>query len=128
MTLKIAIVGAGSLGFTRKLLHDFLLVPEFRDAEFRFQDISTSNLDMVTRLCQRDIEANQLPARIIATTDRRSALQDASYVINTARVGGLEAFKTDVEIPLRYGIDQCVGDTICAGGLMYGTAHDSDDG
>jgi alpha-galactosidase len=35
-------------------------------------------------------------------------------------VGGLEAFKLDVDIPLRYGIDQCVGDTLCAGGIMYG--------
>ena len=25
-----------------------------------------------------------------------------------------------MEIPLKYGVDQCVGDTICAGGLMYG--------
>ena len=120
MSLKIAIVGAGSIGFTRRLLHDFLMVPEFRDVEFRFQDISASNLDMVVRLCRRDIEANALPATIIATEDREIALRDANYVINTARVGGLEGFKTDVEIPLRYGIDQCVGDTICAGGLMYG--------
>ena len=35
------------------------------------------------------------------------------------RIGGLEAFKQDIEIPLRYGIDQCVGDTLCAGGIMY---------
>ena len=120
MNLKIAIVGAGSIGFTRRLLQDFLLVPEFRDTEFRFQDISKSNLDMVARLCQRDIEANNLAATIIPTQDRELALRDADYVINTARVGGLRAFKTDVEIPLQYGIDQCVGDTICAGGLMYG--------
>ena len=35
------------------------------------------------------------------------------------RIGGLEAFKYDIEIPLKYGVDQCVGDTLCAGGLMY---------
>ena len=32
----------------------------------------------------------------------------------------MEAFKTDIEIPLKYGVDQCVGDTLCAGGIMYG--------
>ena len=26
----------------------------------------------------------------------------------------------DIDIPLKYGVDQCVGDTICAGGIMYG--------
>jgi len=25
-----------------------------------------------------------------------------------------------VDIPLKYGVDQCVGDTLCAGGIMYG--------
>ena len=35
------------------------------------------------------------------------------------RVGGLEGFQTDIDIPLKYGIDQCVGDTLCAGGIMY---------
>jgi len=35
------------------------------------------------------------------------------------RIGGLEAFATDIDIPLAYGVDQCVGDTLCAGGIMY---------
>jgi len=38
------------------------------------------------------------------------------------RQGGLEGFQTDIDIPLKYGIDQCVGDTIGAGGIMYGPA------
>lgn len=25
-----------------------------------------------------------------------------------------------MEIPLKYGVDQCVGDTLCTGGIMYG--------
>ena len=120
MNFKVAIVGAGSIGFTRRLLRDFLCVPEFQELTFTFQDIDERNLDLVRQLCVRDIEANDCAAVIEATTDREKALTDAKYVINTARVGGLDAFKTDVEIPLRYGIDQCVGDTICAGGLMYG--------
>ena len=120
MTVKIAIVGAGSIGFTRRLVRDILCVPEFADARFAFQDISERNLDMVASLCRREIEANGLGATIDATVAREPALAGADYVINTARVGGLEGFRTDVEIPLKYGVDQCVGDTICAGGLMYG--------
>jgi alpha-galactosidase len=34
-------------------------------------------------------------------------------------VGGLDAFKFDVDIPLKYGVDQCVGDTLCTGGIFY---------
>jgi len=75
---------------------------------------------MVTQLCQRDIDENGLDIKIQATLDRREAFRDAKYVINCVRIGMLEAFASDVEIPLKYGVDQCVGDTLCIGGIMYG--------
>jgi len=120
MTVKIAVIGAGSIGFTRGLMKDILSVPELRGVEFRFMDINSRNLDMITQLARRDIKANKIPAQLVATTDRRKAIAGADYVINTTRIGGLEAFKLDVDIPLKYGVDQCVGDTLCTGGIMYG--------
>ena len=118
--MKIAFIGAGSLGFCRQLLTDILSVPELREAEIAFTDINSHNLDMVTRLCQQDMEANGIATRIQATEDRREAFSGAKYIINCIRQGVLEAFETDVEIPLKYGVDQCVGDTLCTGGIMYG--------
>jgi len=120
MPIKIAMVGAGSIGFTRRLMRDILTVPELQDTTFSFTDISERNLDMVTQLCQRDLESARLPARLISTTDRRAAFADSDYVICMIRQGGLEAFQLDIDIPLKYGVDQCVGDTLCAGGIMYG--------
>ncbi len=116
---KIAFIGAGSYGFTRKLLLDLLAVPEFQDLSVCFMDVDPDALERVRSLCQRDLDANGLPVRIEATTDRASALRGARYVINTVRIGGLEAFEKDVEIPLKYGVDQCVGDTLGPGGLFY---------
>src|SRR5690349_13853307 len=107
MAVKIAMIGAGSIGFTRRLLRDILAVPELAGTNFAFTDISQQNLDMVTQLCQRDIAANQLPARIEATTDRRQALSEADYIICMIRQGGLEAFQSDIDVPLKYGVDQC---------------------
>ncbi|HJO06218.1 MAG TPA: alpha-glucosidase/alpha-galactosidase, partial [Chloroflexota bacterium] len=120
MALKIAFIGAGSVGFTRRLLRDVLAVAEFQNTHFAFTDISARNLEMVTALCEKDIASNGLPARVTATTDRRETLRDADYIINCTRIGGLAAFALDIEIPLQYGVDQCVGDTLCAGGIMYG--------
>lgn len=74
----------------------------------------------VTRLCQRDLDSNNIPITIQATTDRREAFRGARYIINCVRIGGLPAFEMDVDIPLKYGVDQCVGDTLCTGGIMYG--------
>lgn len=119
MSIKIAMIGAGSIGFTRTLMRDILSVPELADTTFALTDISEHNLEMVTQLCQREITTNKLPAQIVATTDRRAAIADSDYVISMIRQGGLEAFQTDIDIPLKYGVDQCVGDTICAGGIMY---------
>jgi alpha-galactosidase len=119
MPRKVAVIGAGSIGFTRGVMRDILAVPEFADTEFAFTDISERNLDMVHQLCKRDLDASGLPAKLTATTNRREAVTGANYVYSVVRVGGLEGFQTDIDIPLKYGIDQCVGDTLCAGGIMY---------
>ncbi len=120
MSFKVAFIGAGSIGFTRGLLADILTVPEFHDIRVSFTDINPDNLRMVTQLCQRDIDENGLAVKIHATLDRREAFAGAKYIINCVRIGMLEAFETDVDIPLKYGVDQCVGDTLCIGGIMYG--------
>ena len=120
MALKIVFIGAGSLGFTRALVHDLLAVPEFRDAEIVLHDINRRNLGMIEKILVRDVRANGLPTTITRSLDRRRALKDADYIVNAARIGGAEAFETDIDIPLKYGVDQCVGDTICAGGILYG--------
>jgi alpha-galactosidase len=112
-------IGAGAVGWTRQLLRDLLAVPEFADLTYALTDISEQNLSMAYQLCKRDVEASHLPTTITQSLDRRAAIADADHVICAIRQGGLEAFKTDIDIPLKYGIDQCVGDTICAGGIMY---------
>ena len=119
-TFKICIIGAGSVGFTKKLCSDILKVPEFNDIEIVLTDINAQNLDMIEQIISRIVEVNYLDAKVTATTDRREALKDARYIMNCVRIGGLEAFADDIRIPLKYGVDQCVGDTICAGGIMYG--------
>ena len=120
MSFKIAFIGAGSLVFTRTLFTDIMSVPEFKDIQIAFTDINPDNLEKVTRLCQSDLEANGIKTVIQSTTNRREAFQDAKYIINCVRIGGVEAFELDINIPLKYGVDQCVGDTLCVGGIMYG--------
>ena len=120
MSFKIAIIGAGSVGFTRMLVADLFKVPEFADIEIALTDINERNLEMVAEILKRMVKVNKLPAKITATLDRRKAIEGARYVMSVVRVGGLEAFETDIDIPLKYGVDQCVGDTLSIGGVMYG--------
>lgn len=116
MTFKVTSISAESVSFTKKLVSDLLKVPEFEGVEFALTDINAHNLDMIAQIIRRIVEVNGLPAKVTATTDCRKALEGARYVMNVVRIGGLEAFADDIRIPLKY----CVGDTICAGGILYG--------
>ena len=42
--MKVAVIGAGSLTFTRRLVMDVLAVPELRGTEFHFMDINEERL------------------------------------------------------------------------------------
>ena len=117
---KIAIIGAGSVGFTKKLFTDILCVPEFADVEFALTDLSQHNLEMIGASSTGSSPRTACRRRVTATTNRREAIDGARYIISCVRVGGLEAYADDIRIPLKYGVDQCVGDTICAGGILYG--------
>jgi alpha-galactosidase/6-phospho-beta-glucosidase family protein len=50
MPIKVAVIGAGSVGFTRGITRDILCVPELQDAVFAYHDIDAQNLDMLTQL------------------------------------------------------------------------------
>ena len=49
-------------------------------------------------------------------TDRSEALRNADYVITTIRVG--DDLAIDQGIPLKYGVDQSVADTVGPGGVF----------
>ncbi len=117
--MRIAIIGAGSLTFTRRLVADILAVPEFHNTEFRFMDIDEERLDMATNVARKIIEQKGLDATVEPTLNRREAIRGTDYVLSLVRVGGLQAFSYDIEIPLKYGVDQCVGDTLGPGGVFY---------
>jgi alpha-galactosidase len=69
--MKIAIIGAGSVGFTRKLVTDVLCVPELQDIDIALTDINERNLGMVREILETIVAVNQLPTRITASPDRR---------------------------------------------------------
>jgi len=105
MSFKITFIGAGSVGFTRRLFSDLMTVPEFRNIEVSFMDINEHNLDMVKQLCQRDLDENGIDIKIESTLNRREALKGTKYVVCCFRHGMLDAFEHDIKIPLKYGVD-----------------------
>src|SRR3954451_716290 len=116
----MAIIGAGGYTFPLRLISDVLAFESTQDATFALTDIDPTGLERTRRLAERLIDSHDLPARVEADLDRRAMLCDADVVIVTFQVGGLQAYRHDVEIPRRYGVDQTVGDTLGPGGVFRG--------
>jgi len=115
---KITLIGAGSVVFTRNLCSDILLTPALQESTIALMDIDPARLAQARDLVQALVDQRELKAQVVATTERQEAVQDADYVITTFQQGGLEAYALDIEIPQRYGVEQCVGDTLGPGGVF----------
>ncbi|MGH2389506.1 MAG: alpha-glucosidase/alpha-galactosidase [Chloroflexota bacterium] len=117
---KIALIGAGSVVFTRNLVNDMLSFPALQGGTISLMDIDRDRLTLARDLVQAMVDQRELSTRVEASLDRAEAVRGARYVIVTIQVGGLEAFAHDIEIPARYGVGQCVGDTLGPGGIFRG--------
>ena len=120
--LKIAFIGAGSLVFGQNLLTDLTTFPALKeDTLVCLEDIDPTRLDLMHNYIK--VYKEKFPQELNGitfekTTNQKKAVEDAKYVINTVHLGGLEAFKLDVEIPFKYGVTQTVGDTLGPGGIF----------
>jgi alpha-galactosidase len=118
MQPKIAFVGAGSATFTRLLLGDILSYPELRDVTISLYDIDAERLETAVGVARVTGEEAGATPTVEASSDRRTALDGADYVINMVQVGGHEATVADHVIPARYGLRQTIGDTLGVGGIF----------
>jgi alpha-galactosidase len=117
---KIAIIGAGSIVFCKTLLNDMFRTPALDGSTYALMGPTMPKLERMKKYADAIIRKNGVKASTCATTDRKSALKDADYVITMFQIGGVEAFKLDYEIPMKHGVDQCIGDSMGPGGIFRG--------
>jgi len=113
---KITVVGAGSFVFARRLVTDILTWPSLSDSTIALMDINQDRLDTMAALARRMVDQTKTGAEIQSTTDLHEALAEADYVAVAVRVG--QGYP-HIEIPLKYGVDQAIGDTLGPGGVFY---------
>jgi alpha-galactosidase len=116
--LKIAFIGAGSFGFTRKVVRDILSFPALSGATIALMDIDKERLAHIKQAVERIVSAGGYGARVEATTDRAKALEGADGVVITILVGGVKIWRYDIEIPKEFGVDINVGDTRGPAGIF----------
>lgn len=117
--LKITLIGAGSVVFTRNLLGDILSFPELANCEIALHDVDEKRLKLAEMVAHRIASTVGANPVITTSTDRKCALEGARYVINTIQVGGYRPSTViDFDIPKKFGLEQTIADTLGIGGIM----------
>jgi alpha-galactosidase len=115
---KVTFVGAGSTVFARQLMTDILAIQGLDEGVFALVDVDATRLDLARRIAERLVVLTGSRWKVEASTDRNDVLVGSDYVVNSIEVAGLKNVRFDYDIPLKYGVDQCIGDTIGPGGIF----------
>jgi alpha-galactosidase len=116
--IKVAILGAGSTVFARQLVTDLLCADGLERGTFALVDIDAQRLELAHAIAEKLIIKSGRDWEVEATSDRGAVLPGCDYVLSLIEVAGLRSVAPDYEIPLKYGVDQCIGDTAGPGGLF----------
>ncbi len=114
----ITILGAGSTVFARQLMTDILQIEGLDEGCFALVDIDASRLELAHQVAERLITRSGKHWSVRASTERRDLLAGSDFIINTIEVAGLANVRHDFDIPMKYGVNQCIGDTIGPGGIF----------
>lgn len=115
---KITIVGAGSAVFARQVMTDILNIDGLDSGEFALVDIDGERLELAHAIAERLVQLTGKHWNVTASTQRADVLAGSDFVVNSIEVAGLANVRHDYDLPLKYGIDQCIGDTIGPGGIF----------
>ena len=104
MSVKVTIIGAGSVVFSLGLVKDLCLTEGLKGSKVCFMDINEERLDVIYRLGMRYAEDLGADLEFERTLNREESLQDADFVINTATITHNEYFmKRRRELATEYG-------------------------
>jgi alpha-galactosidase len=115
---KITFLGAGSTVFARQLITDILHIEGLNEGTIALVDIDAGRLELTHRIAERLIEHSGKKWSVQSSTERRDLLSGSNFLINTIEVAGLANVRHDFDIPMKYGVNQCIGDTIGPGGIF----------
>ncbi|HEX4216541.1 MAG TPA: alpha-galactosidase [Candidatus Dormibacteraeota bacterium] len=116
--MRIVYIGAGSAVFGRQLITDILEIEGLESGTIALCDLDAGRLDVARRIAERLVARSGKAFEVVASIDRTELLADSDIIINSIEVAGGPNVGPEHEIPLRYGVDQTVADTIGAGGIF----------
>ena len=115
---KVTFLGAGSTVFARQLITDILHIEGLDEGTFALVDIDQCRLEMAHQIAERLVEQSGKHWHVESSIERRDVLARSDFLVNTIEVAGLTNVRHDFDIPMKYGVNQCIGDTIGPGGIF----------
>ena len=115
---KVTFLGAGSTVFARQLITDILHIEGLDEGTIALVDIDQRRVEMAHRIAECLVERSGKHWRVESSIERRDVLAGSDFLVNTIEVAGLANVRYDFDIPMKYGVNQCIGDTIGPGGIF----------
>jgi len=122
MTLptKITVIGAGSASFGENTLSAIVRSKKLRGSTLALVDRNADSLAIISRLANRLNREWDAQFTITSHTNHQEALPDSKFVVNAIEVGAREnLWKSDFEIPIKYGVRQPYAENGGPGGFAH---------
>ncbi|MDZ4158155.1 MAG: alpha-glucosidase, partial [Anaerolineaceae bacterium] len=117
---KIVVIGAGSASFGLNTLAALMRSQRLRGSHLALVDHNSETLALVTRLAERLNREWGAQMTVSAHTRCQEALEGAGFVVSAIEVPPREAlWRSDYEIPLKYGVRQPYGENGGPGGFAH---------
>ena len=121
--MKVTFMGAGSTVFSKNVLGDTMMCPDFHDIEIALYDIDGTRLEesylLITAMNKSINEGRATVKKYLGVEQRKDALRGADFVVNAIQVGLYDPCTIiDFEIPKKYGLRQTIADTLGIGGIF----------
>jgi alpha-galactosidase len=116
----ITVIGAGSASFGENTLSAILRSKKLKGSTLRLVDRNAQSLDIVHRLANRLNREWGSEFNISAHANHKDALDGTKFVVSAIEVGPREElWKSDFEIPLKYGVRQPYAENGGPGGFAH---------
>jgi len=111
--VQISLIGAGSVAFSGSFIRDLCVTKTLSGSTVVLMDISKERLNMVHKLATRYKNETKADLNFKTTTERKTALQDADFVVCTVKIVSYDNMETEREIAERHGYYRGIGDRVC---------------
>jgi alpha-galactosidase len=116
----ITVIGAGSASFGENTLSAIMRSKKLKGSTLRLVDRNAQSLDIVHRLANRLNKEWDSQFTITAHTHHKEALEGTNFVVSAIEVGPREElWKSDFEIPIKYGVRQPYAENGGPGGFIH---------